>query len=300
VRGMVDDKSLGSKIFNIANVILLSLLTLTAIYPIFYVLVASVSDPVKLYAASKILLSPQGFSTAAYKIVFTNFWIWRSYLNTVFYVVAGASLSIFITLCGGYALSKKYLPGRGVFLTLITITMFVSGGLIPTFIVVNSLKLTDTVFAMLLPSAVSTYNLLVMKTFLQGIPDEMEEISRIDGANDFTILWRIIVPLSAPAIAVVSLFYIVSIWNSYIAPTIYLRNRDLFPLQVILQEILLSGNTNSTNLNLAVSGGNEDYQAYTEAVKYATIIVATVPILCAYPFLQRFFVKGVMLGAIKG
>ncbi|MDR1060612.1 MAG: carbohydrate ABC transporter permease [Clostridiales bacterium] len=297
---MAEDKGAGAKAFRLANALLLSLLAVAAFYPIFYVLVASVSDPVKLYAASKVLLFPQGFSLAAYKIVFTNSWIWRSYLNTLFYVVAGGALSIFVTLLGGYALSRKYLPGRSVFLVIVTITMFFSGGLIPTFIIVNGLGLTDTVFAMILPSAVSTYNLLVMKTFLQGLPDEMEETSRIDGANDFTILWKVMAPLAAPALAVVSLFYIVSIWNSYIAPTIYLRNRDLFPLQVILREILLSGNTNSTNLNLSVSGGNEDYQAYSDAVKYATIVVATVPILCVYPFLQRYFVKGVMLGAIKG
>ena len=294
---MVEDKSFGVIVFNIINIVVLALLTVAALYPMVYVLFGSMSDPVKLYAASKLLLYPQGFSTAAYRFVLRHPSIWRSYANTVFYVVTGGGLSVILTLLGGYVLSRKYLPGRGFFLTAITITMFFSGGLIPTFIIVNAMGITDTVLAMILPGAISTYNIIVMKTFFQGIPDELEEISRIDGANDFTILWRIMVPLATPAIAVISLFSIVGIWNSYIAPTIYLRNRDLFPLQVILREILISSRT---DLDFSVTGGNQDMAAYTEAMKYATIIVTIIPILCVYPFLQRYFVKGVMLGAIKG
>lgn len=294
---MVEDKTIGARVFTVANYAILTLLTLLTLYPCLYVLFASFSDPVKLYKASKLLLYPQGFSFSGYEIVLRNPWIWRSYLNTFFYVVAGGLVSVFLTLLGGYTLSRKYLPGRFAVLLFITVTMFFSGGLIPTYLVVQGLGLTNTILAMLLPGAISTYNLIVMKTFLQHIPDEMEESARIDGAHDFTILIRIIIPLAAPVIAVISLFYMVSIWNSYIPPTIYLRNRNLFPLQVVLREILLAGDS---NLNFGDTGGNEDLQAFIEAVKYSTIVVTTVPILCVYPFLQRFFVKGVMLGAIKG
>ena len=294
---MVEDKTIGARVFTFANYIILTLLMIITLYPCLYVLFASFSDPVKLYKASKLLLYPQGFSFAGYQIVLRNPWIWRSYLNTFFYVAGGGLISVFLTILGGYTLSRKYLPGRFAVLLLITVTMFFHGGLIPTYLVVQGLGLTDTIFAMLLPGAISTYNLIVMKTFLQHIPDEMEESARIDGAHDFTILIRIIIPLATPVIAVISLFYMVSIWNSYIPPTIYLRNRSLFPLQVILREVLLAGDS---NLNFSDTGGNEDLQAFVEAVKYSTIVVTTVPILCVYPFLQRYFVKGIMLGAIKG
>ena len=294
---MVKDKTIGATIFTAANYTILTLLMILTLYPCIYVLFASFSDPVELYRASKLLLYPQGFSLEGYQIVLRNPWIWRSYLITIFYVTAGGLISVSLTLLGGYTLSRRYLPGRFAVLLFITITMFFSGGLVPTFLLIQGLGLTNTVFAMLLPGAISTYNLIVMKTFLQHIPDEMEESARIDGAHDFTILIRIIIPLATPVIAVISLFYMVSIWNSYIPPTIYLRNRSLFPLQVILREILLAGDS---NLNFGDTGGNEDMQAYIEAVKYSTIVVTTVPILCVYPFLQRFFVKGVMLGAIKG
>ena len=290
---MIEDKGIAVRLFNFVNVTLLILLTLVTLYPFWYVVVASFSHPVQLFAASSgLLLFPVGFSFAPYELVFGFPRLWRSYQMTLFYVVTGGSLSVFLTLLGGYVLSRRYLPGRVFFLMMIMFTMFFGGGLIPTFIVVNALGITDTIFAMILPGAISTYNLIVMKTFLQGIPDEMEESARMDGANDWTILWRVIAPLATPVIAVITLFVSVGIWNSYIAPTIYLRNRALFPLQVILREILLQNSA----LEMVDSA---DQEAISETIKYATIIVATIPVLCIYPFLQKYFAKGVMLGSIK-
>ncbi|HML46125.1 MAG TPA: carbohydrate ABC transporter permease, partial [Clostridia bacterium] len=181
-------------------------------------------------------------------------------------------------------------------LLMITVTMFFGGGLIPTYLTVVNLGLFDSIWAMVLPSLVSTYNLIMMLTYFRGIPASMEESARIDGANDWQILTRIMIPLAVPVIAVIALYIIVANWNSYIPATIYLRTREKFPLQLILREILISG---SSNLDTAMSG-YDNFAAYSEAVKYATIIVTTVPVLMLYPFLQRFFIKGIMLGAIKG
>lgn len=297
---MVEYKTPADQIFNFVNVLLLTFLTLITLYPCAYVLFASVSDPVQLYNGSKLLLYPRGFSLTSYKVVLENQMIWRSYLNTIIYAITGTALSVFLTIIGGYVLSRTYLPGRRAVMLMLTITMFFGGGLIPTYLVVRSLGMLDSIWALILPSAVGTYNLILVKTYFLSMPAGLEEAARIDGANDWTILWRIMAPLAMPVIAVITLYCIVGSWNSYIPPTIYLRTRSLFPLQVILREILLSGDTSSMNMSTGVSGGFSDFEAYSEAVKFATIVVSTVPILCLYPVLQKYFVKGVMLGAIKG
>ena len=297
---MVEYKTPADQIFNFVNVLLLTFLTLITLYPCAYVLFASVSDHVQLYNGSKLLLYPRGFSLTSYKVVLENQMIWRSYLNTIIYAITGTALSVFLTIIGGYVLSRTYLPGRRAVMLMLTITMFFGGGLIPTYLVVRSLGMLDSIWALILPSAVGTYNLILVKTYFLSMPAGLEEAARIDGANDWTILWRIMAPLAMPVIAVITLYCIVGSWNSYIPPTIYLRTRSLFPLQVILREILLSGDTSSMNMSTGVSGGFSDFEAYSEAVKFATIVVSTVPILCLYPVLQKYFVKGVMLGAIKG
>ena len=297
---MILHRTLGDKIFDAINVFLLCVLVVLTLYPFYYVVVASLSHPVQLFRSSQLLLYPRGFSLDSYRIVLTNNWIWLGYRNTLLYVALGGSLSLFLTLIGGYALSKKYLPGRVFFLTMITFTMFFGGGMIPTWVVVNGLGLTDTIWAMILPGAVGTFNLIIMKTFLQSLPEELEESAHLDGANYWTILWFIVAPLSKPALAVVGLFYVVAIWNSFMPALLYLRDRNLLPLQIILREILLLGSSDAMNLGFADTGGNEDFLAYSETVKHASIIVTTVPILLVYPFLQRYFVKGVMIGAIKG
>ena len=293
---MVESKTAGDRIFVVVNYLILTLILLLTLYPCWYVIVASVSDPVKLYAGSKFMVWPRGLSVQAYEIILQHAMLWRSYGNTLLYVSLSTVSGLIMTTLGAFVLSRKYLPGKNVLLMMVTITMFFSGGLIPSYLVNVQLGLVNTIWSMVLPGMISTYNMIMMLTYFRGIPDSLEESARIDGANDFIILTRIIVPLSLPVIAVIALYIIVANWNSYIPATIYLRDRDLYPLQVILREILISGYSNLDQM----TSGYDDFAAYSEAVKYATIIVSTLPVLVAYPFLQRFFVKGVMLGAIKG
>jgi putative aldouronate transport system permease protein len=293
---MIESKTTGDRVFNIITYTILILITILTLYPCWYVVMASVSNPVALYNGSKLLLWPRGFSLEAYQLILKHAMLWLSYGNTLIYVGASTVFGLTLTILASYVLSRSYMPGKNAILTMITITMFFGGGLIPTYLVVVSLGIENTRWAMILPGLLSTYNTIVMMTYFRGIPASLEESARIDGANDFTILVRIMLPLALPVIAVIALYIIVSNWNSYIPATIYLRDRSLYPLQVILREILLSG---TSNLDTETSGF-DNFSAYSEAVKYATIIASTIPVLCIYPFLQRFFVKGVMLGAIKG
>jgi len=201
-----------------------------------------------------------------------------------------------MTSLGAYALSRQNFLWKNPIMFGIVFTMFFSGGLIPTFLLVNKIGLLDSRWALIIPAAMSTYNLIIMRTSFQGIPASLEESAKLDGANDFTVLFRIVMPLSMPVIAVMILFYGVAHWNSWFSALIYIRSRDLFPLQLILREILITNNTDS--MMTGVGGG--DRMPIGETIKYATIIVSTIPVLCLYPFLQKYFVKGVMIGAIKG
>ncbi|OBZ17656.1 carbohydrate ABC transporter permease [Bacillus sp. FJAT-26390] len=287
--------SLGERIFDTSNALFMLALMAVTLYPFLYVLFASLSDPMQLIDHRGLLFFPAGFSLESYKLVFENPMITIGYLNTGIYVVAGTALNLVLTSFAAYALSRKGVKLVGPIMFGIVFTMFFSGGLIPTYLNMKNLDLLDTRWAMILPSAISTWNLLVMRTSFAGIPVALEESARIDGANDFRILFQIFIPVSLPIMAVMTLFYGVSHWNAYMDALIYLRDRDLYPLQLVLQEILITNNTDS--MTTAVS--DVDKGLIQETIKYATIIAATVPILLLYPFLQRYFVKGVMLGSIK-
>lgn len=291
---MVYKKTLGDRIFNAANFIFMILIMLVMVYPCWYVLMASFSDPVAIYGNGGILLWPKHFGIYTYQEVLKNSQVWLGYRNTVLYVACGGLLSLFLTISAAFCLTRRGLPGRNGILFLILFTMYFSGGLIPSYLVVRSLKLLDTPFAVLLPGAVSTYNLIITITYFRGLPYELEEAAKIDGAGDYTVLFRIMVPLATPIIAVIALYYMVGIWNNYFTPMLYLNKRSLFPLQLFLREILIQNNTASITASQSDSA-----QAYAENVKYAIIVVSTVPVMCIYPFLQRYFVKGIMIGAIK-
>lgn len=291
---MVYKKTLGDRIFNAANFIFMILIMLIMVYPCWYVLMASFSDPVAIYGNGGILLWPKKFGIYTYQEVLKNSQVWLGYRNTVLYVACGGLLSLFLTISAAFCLTRRGLPGRNGILFLILFTMYFSGGLIPSYLVVRSLKLLDTPFAVLLPGAVSTYNLIITITYFRGLPYELEEAAKIDGAGDYTVLFRIMVPLATPIIAVIALYYMVGIWNNYFTPMLYLNKRSLFPLQLFLREILIQNNTASITASQSDSA-----QAYAENVKYAIIVVSTVPVMCIYPFLQRYFVKGIMIGAIK-
>ncbi|MCY9589732.1 carbohydrate ABC transporter permease [Paenibacillus chitinolyticus] len=291
----MNKRSFSERAFDGFNLFLLTLLMIVTIYPLVYVVFASLSDAGGLLAHKGFLWKPVGFSLDAYANVFRNPMILKGYGNTFFVVVLGLTCNILLTSLGAYALSRKSLAYRKRIMLFIVFTMFFSGGLIPFYLTVKGVGLANTLWALIIPTAVNTFNLILMKTAFEGIPDALEESAKIDGANDFVILFRIVLPLSLPVLAVMLLYYGVGHWNSWFNALIFLQERSMFPLQLILREILLQGEANA---NLGASEG--DVAMLTVTLKYATIIVATVPILLVYPFLQKYFVKGALIGAIKG
>lgn len=289
-------KTTGEQIFDWLNVLLLVGLVAVTLYPLLYVFFASFSEPSALVKYRGILLAPLGFSTASYEAVFQNPNITTGYRNTVFYVVAGTSLNMILTCLGAYALSRKNVMLKLPITLFIIFTLFFNGGLIPNYLLVaRTLGWVDSPLALLVPGAISTFNLLVLRTAFEQVPPALEEAARMDGANDWTILWRIVIPLSLPSLAVILLFYAVNHWNAYFSALIYLRDRTLYPLQLVLREILIANQTG--DMTTGTLGG--DVEPIGETIKYATIVVATLPILVLYPFLQRYFVKGVMIGGVK-
>jgi putative aldouronate transport system permease protein len=284
------------RIFNVINYTLLILLVAATLYPLLYVLFASLSDAAQLLAYKGLLWRPVGFSLAAYESVLANPGIGIGFRNTLFIVVFGVTVNIFMTALGAYVLSRKNVMWNKVFMFLIVFTMFFGGGLIPMYLVVKGVGLLDSLWSTIIPFAISTFNLIIMRTSFMGIPDSLEESAKIDGANHFTILFRIIIPLSMPVIAVMILYYAVDKWNGWFYASVFIKSRELFPLQLVLREILISNSTDS--MSIGASAG--DRFQIGETIKYATIIVATFPIMCVYPFLQRYFVKGVMVGSLKG
>lgn len=286
----------GERVFDVINYTLMILLVVVTLYPLLYVLFASISNAGELAATRGLLLAPKGFSIEAYRKVFDNPAISTGYRNTLFYVVGGTALNMIMTVLGAYALSRRNVMWKTPILLMIIFTMFFSGGLIPTYLLVGKdLNWIDTPWALIVPTAINTWNLLILRTSFEAVPESLEEAARIDGANDFTILWRVVIPLSLPALAVILLFYAVGHWNAYFQALIYLRDRSLFPLQLILREILIANSMDT--MTSGVSSG--DVEPIGDTIKYATIVVATLPILILYPFLQRYFVKGVLVGGVK-
>ncbi|WP_205510344.1 carbohydrate ABC transporter permease [Paenibacillus elgii] len=293
---MLNRPTVSEKCFDAGNVVFLTLLMALTVYPILYVAFASVSDAASLMAHKGMLWKPLGFSLEAYASVFNNPMILKGYGNTLFVVIVGLAFNLSLTAFGAYALSRKSLRYRKPLMLFIVFTMFFSGGLIPFYFTVKGIGLADSLWALIIPHAINTFNLIIMKTSFEAIPDSLEESAKIDGANDFVILFRIMLPLSMPVIAVMMLYYGVSHWNSWFHAMIFLQDRSLYPLQLVLREILLQGEASS----MAVGATEGDVAMLSVTLKYATIIVATVPILLVYPFLQKYFVKGALVGAIKG
>ncbi|GLI10303.1 putative ABC transporter permease protein YtcP [Paenibacillus tyrfis] len=293
---MLNQRTISEKCFDAGNIVFLTLLMVLTVYPIVYVAFASVSDAASLMAHKGMLWKPLGFSLEAYASVFNNPMILKGYGNTLFVVIVGLAFNLSLTAFGAYALSRKSLRYRKPLMLFIVFTMFFSGGLIPFYFTVKGIGLADSLWALIIPHAINTFNLIIMKTSFEAIPDSLEESAKIDGANDFVILFRIMLPLSMPVIAVMMLYYGVSHWNSWFHAMIFLQDRSLYPLQLVLREILLQGEASS----MAVGATDSDVAMLSVTLKYATIIVATVPILFVYPFLQKYFVKGALVGAIKG
>lgn len=289
-------RTTGEKVFSVFNAIILCALVVLTLYPVLYVFFASLSDPIEFYKNSKFLLKPAGFSLVSFKQVFADSRIWTGYANTLFYVTVGTTCSVLCTVLAAYCLSRRNLPGKNVFVMLMMFTMYFGGGMIPNFIVINSIGIFNTRAAMILPGLVSTYNFIIVLTYFKGLPYELEEAATIDGAGEFRILFQILLPLSKPVVSVIALYYLVGIWNNFMSALLYIRDESKYPLQLVLRDILIKG---------AVEGGQEmaqvdDAAASEETLKYAVMVVSTVPVLCVYPFIQRYFVKGVMIGAVKG
>lgn len=284
---------LGSFAFDGLNNMLLLLLCIVTIYPFLHVAAVSFSDNMAI-SQGKVSFFPVGFQTIAYEAVFMHPDIWTSYRNTIFYTVVGTAINLLMTTITAYPLAKSWFYGRKLFMMAIFFTMLFGGGLIPNYLLVQGLGLVNTVWAILIPGAIGTWNLIVMMSFFRGIPQELEDSATIDGCSDIGVLFRIVLPLSMPIMAAITLFYAVSHWNSWFSALIYLNDKKLYPLQMILNNIVISGQTAIAN---AV---DEDIPPIAEAVKYAVIIVATLPILLVYPFIQKHFVKGVLIGSLKG
>lgn len=281
--------------FDILLYLILCAITLSALYPFIYMIAVSLSGTVPVLKG-EVFLWPKQFNLNTYAAVFDNPAIGRAYLNTILYTVLGTTISLLITAAGAYSLSKPEMLFRKTFMVMVVITLFFSGGMIPTFLVVRSYDLLDTIWAMVLPGAISTWNLIVMRTFFSAMPQEVEESGKIDGLTEIGIFFRLVLPLSKAILATIGLFYGVAIWNNFFSALLYLRDADLFPLQVIVRNMVLQG---SGGANGASNVGG-DSLIVDESLKYATIIVTTVPILLVYPFLQKHFAKGALIGSVKG
>lgn len=287
-------------IFNVANTLFLLLLMLVILYPLVYIVSASISDP-NLVGSGKMWLLPKGITFEGYERALQNQEIWMGYRNTLLYTVCGVSINLFVTLLCAYALSDKDLLGRNAVTFMIVFTMFFSGGLIPTYLLVKQLGMVNTVWALLIPNAASAMNIIVARTFFQSnVPPTLKEAAEIDGCSEIGLFLRIVMPISKPIVAVMALYYGVGHWNQYFNALLYISDRDLFPIQLILREILVLNEMSSQlmqttdNLEAAL-----EQARISNLMKYVIMIISALPMLIIYPFLQRYFVKGMLIGSIK-
>lgn len=289
--------SLDALAWNVFNYTALALLAMACIYPFLWVASASFSNPDDVIAG-RVYLWPRGFTTITYEYLLEYSQLWISYANTLFYVVVGTTLNIILTMALAYPLSRSWFRGRGPLTAFVVFTMLFGGGMIPTFLVVRSLGLLNTRWAMIIPTAIGVWEVIMARAYLAAnVPDELVQAAEIDGANDLQVLVRIVLPLAGPMIAVITLFYAVWHWNDYFTALIYLTDQSLYPLQIVLRQLVTAGFATSG----AVSGSSMSQRAllaYT--LKYAAIMMGTIPIMLVYPFVQRHFVKGALLGSLKG
>ncbi len=290
----VDRPTRGHRVFQGVNGVILTLVVLVTLYPFVNIVARSFSGE-RHIRAGEVTLWPKGFNLTTYEIVFNDSMFWRNYGNTVFYTVVSTAVAMVLTTCYAYVLSKKNLKGRGALVGIAVFTMFFTGGLIPNYVLITSLGLKNSVWAIALPNAISVFNLLVMKAFFESLPSELEEAAQIDGLSTYGILLRIVLPLSKAVVATMILFYAVSFWNSWFSAFLYMDRTELMPVTVYLRN-LLAGATGGTGAGAAT----EQLTQVNANIQSVTIVLTSLPILCLYPFVQRYFVSGVMLGAVKG
>jgi putative aldouronate transport system permease protein len=294
--GIGKRQSPGDRLFDLVVIVLSLLLLLIIAYPLWFVIIASVSDPYMM-ALGKVWVWPVNITLVGYERTFADSRIWLGYRNTILYTVLGTGFSLLFTLPAAYALSRKDLLGRGFFMMFFVFTMFFGGGLIPTYLTVNSFRLTNTIWVLLIPFSVSVYNLIISRTFFaSNIPPELLEAAKLDGCSNTRFFVSVVLPLSKAIIAVIALYCAVGQWNQFFHSLIYVRNQNLMPLQMALRNILLQ----NQSWQESVTDNANEFQMAAEVMKYSVIIVATLPVMCLYPFIQKYFAKGVMIGSVKG
>ncbi|UQZ82453.1 Inner membrane ABC transporter permease protein YcjP [Paenibacillus konkukensis] len=296
-QGNIKDSG-GDRLFNAANYAVMILILLIVLYPVVFVVSSSFSAK-EAVASGKVLLLPIGFSLEGYQAVFRDPAVLRSIAVSIGYTVAGTFINVVLTIMAAYPLSRRDLKGRGWFMGLFAFTMFFNGGLIPTYLLVKDLNLLDTPWALLLPTAVSIWNMVITRTYFNAtIPDELLEAAQMDGCNDLLFLWKVVLPLSGPIVAVIALYYGVEHWNQYFNALMYMKNPKLYPLQLVLREILIRSQVTADMMG--DSKQMAELAGLSDLLKYSLIVVATAPLMLVYPFVQRYFVRGVMIGALKG
>lgn len=289
----VKQLSTGEKVFRVISTLILLLIIFVMLYPFWYVIVCSFST-LSHVQNTTFILWPDGLHLEAYQQVFRNELVPTAYGNTLFITIVGTLMSMFLTILGAFVLSRKDLPGRNLLTFFVVFTMLFSGGLVPLYLQVRRLNLLNTLWSLILPVCISTYNLIIMRNFFQGVPDALYEAAVLDGASVTTYLWRILLPLSTSAIATITLFYAVDYWNAYYYALIFITKKTVWPMQALLRQIIMSSELDS----LMYDDGIQNIAS--EMLKDAMIVVTALPIICVYPFLQRYFVKGVMVGSLKG
>ncbi len=288
----------GDRLFDAINYIILSIVLLLVLYPLIYVVSASFSST-NAVLSGRVWLWPVEFSLDGYKAVFKNKMVLTGFLNTFIYTAIGTLVNVILSIMAAYPLSRKDFKGRNFFMLMLVFTMMFNGGLIPSYLVVKNLGMIDTIWSMVIPVALSVWNVIIMRTYFQvTLPSELLEAAQMDGCTDIKFLIRIVLPLSGPIIAVIALFYAVGHWNQYFNALIYLKSAKLYPLQLVLRDILIQNEVNIDMLGDAKTAAAR--QGLRELLKYSLIVVSSLPLLAVYPFIQKYFVKGVMLGSIKG
>ncbi|MDO4837164.1 MAG: carbohydrate ABC transporter permease [Clostridia bacterium] len=292
---MIDDRKPSRRIFNVFNFLLLGIIMLITLYPLYYQFIVSISNGLEVMKGNVTFL-PQKMTLDTYK-QFLKGDLFMYMKNSIVYTVVGTAINLFMSCLCAYPLTRKSFSGRKFFTILVTFTMFFSGGMVPLYLVVKELKLLDTIWALVLPTAISTYNMIIIRTSFQAIPESLIESAQLDGANDVIVLWKIVLPLSKAVLATMLLYYAVAHWNDYFNAMLYINTKTKYPLQIMLRNMLIAGLFSEES---GLSGSVATFTVTDATLRAAAIIVTTLPILVVYPFVQRYFVKGVMIGSVKG
>jgi ABC-type sugar transport system, permease component len=300
VQKRVSVHTLSDRLFDVFIALSCVIVFLIVVYPLYFIVIASFSNST-MVNQGQVILWPKGFSLYGYQQIFKDARIWTGYLNTIIYTVGGTAVNLIFTLPAAYVLSRREFRARGVIMALFVFTMFFNGGMVPTYMLMKNLHLIDSMWVMIIPFSVNVYNLIITRTFFENsVPNELYEAAELDGCSHFRFFTTIVLPLSKAVVSVIFLYYMVAHWNDFFNALLYLNKDNMQPLQIVLRNILLSNQVFAQGAGSAGAGAGSYAQQFADQVKYGVIIVSTLPILCIYPFIQKYFEKGVMIGAVKG